>query len=280
MTGEEDKVFDGLKAAALRGVEGAGARLGLYALENRREEDALPVLEDMSAKSQGDATLLHVVGLLHRAVGDLALAIKWLDRALLVVPDSARLVHARARSALEGGMPSVEWFRRALSIMPNDAEIILGLAAALVAENQVDAADDLLMSNLKKHPGWIGGHTVLIQTRYAHDRAGTALDQLDRAIGAAPRDYRLHNVKLAALHRAAQGMRALEALSFARQSGADPVHMQVMTAIIESEYAPRTVADHAFSDFDPFLDANSAVHWMRQRLRRGQADEEIGRAHV
>lgn len=262
-----------LVAARAAPGDAAHARaLGLRAIEERREEDALPLVAAAAARAPRDAVLRHILGLLHRATGDLAPAIAAFDQALAITPDSARLVHARARAAFEAGLPSLDWFSRARALAPTDGDVILGQAAALLGEGRAGDAEALLASMLREHPGWLPGHAALIRLRYAAGETGHCLDALDQAIAGAPADPRLHHLKITVLHRAGQGQAALAA--FAATGGRfDHVpELRAVAAIVATEYGALPAADEAFATVDPFSEPDLAAHWLRHLLRRGEPE--------
>ncbi len=246
--------------------------LGLRALDERREEDALPVLTDAATRTPGNVNLLHVLGLLHRAIGDLAPAIDAFDRALAQGPGSARLVHARARVAQDAGLPSLNWYARARRLAPNDADVILGEAAALLAARRHRKAEQLLIDTLDQHPGWIAGHAALIRMRHAGGGSDKAFAQLDRAIAGAPGDPRLHRLKVTALHRGGDDEAALRALRAARAALGDDEVTRSLTAILATEHDSISAADAAFARVEPLSQPDLAIHWLRHLLRRGEPE--------
>ena len=266
--------FDRLLQAVRRPVpdRAAATELGLLAIDERREEDVLPLLAEIAGRTPLDATLLHVVGLMHRGVGDLSSAIEAFDRALSLGSGSARLVHARARAALEAGTDSLGWFERARKLVPNDGDVILGQAAALLAAGDDTAADSLLTNMLRQHPGWMPGHTTLIRLRFAGDGAGRALDELDTAIAGAPRDARLHDLKVMVLLRAGAGERALAAIAAARQALDSVQVLSAATAMVATELGSVAEADAAFTGLDPLADPTLALYWLRHLLRRQEPE--------
>lgn len=260
--------FPSLVAAARRRPE-LVAKLAVQALAERREDEALPIVAAAAAAAPKDATLHQLAGLLHRALGDLAPAIAALDRAVVLAPHDGRLLHARARAALEAGLPSLEWFARARRLAPNDGDVILGEAAALLAERSGGAADALLSGMLAEHPGWLPGHDTLIRLRHAIAHAAP-FSMIDGAIRDAPRDSRLHRLKVVALHRSRAGAAALEAAAAARRALDDDATARLLTAMVATEYGDRAEADAAFERVDPLSDSALAVHWWRHLLRRGE----------
>jgi tetratricopeptide (TPR) repeat protein len=267
----------------LRAVKGPPPRadlavqLGLRALEQRREEDALPIVAAAAAHIR-DPNLLHILGLLHRAVGDLVPALAALDRALALAPPTARLLHARARATFEAGEPSLDWYARARAIAPLDAELILGQAAALHAARDTSTADALLAATLAQHPGWIDGQAALIRLRHISGRREDSRALLDAAIDRTPRDARLHHMRIVTANRAGEVETALAALAAARAALGEEPMVRAMTAILATEHGHVDEADIAFAAIDPLADEDTAIHWFRHLLRCGDPDRLLGLA--
>lgn len=247
-------------------------QLATRALAERREDEALALFAQRIAAAQNDATVMQFIGLLHRACGDLVPAIAALDRAVALAPGNARAVHARARAAMEAGLPSRDWFARARGLAPNDGDIILGQAAALAAENAGEEAETLLAGMLGVHPGWLPGHDTLIRLRHANGHP-EPFAEIDRAIAGAPNDLRLHRIKILALHRGRDPEGALRAVGAAlRTKGAD-ASIDALAAMVLTEAGRLTEADAAFARIAPYDDPLAAVHWWRHLLRRGDAPQ-------
>lgn len=244
------------------------AERGLQAIATGDEAAVLPLLIAAAATGPRDARLLHVIGLVHRALGDLAPAIAAFDAALAINPASARLVHARARAALEAGLPSVLWFERARAMAPADGDVVLGHAAALLADGDPPAAADLLAAMVAAHPGWLAGHEALLRLRYAAGKLD--LRSLDAAIATAPRDPRLHIVKITALQRAGEDDAARAALAAAEASAGTAALLPTRATLL-TELRHLDDADAAFAALDPLATPALAVHWLRHLLRRGDA---------
>lgn len=242
--------------------------LGLRALDEGREEEALPFVAAALARAPHDARLLHIVGLLYRATGDPAAGVPLFDRALALAPDDARLVHARARTAFEAGLPCLEWYHRARQLAPSDADIIIGYAAALSANGEATRADTLLATTLRQHPGWLAGHATLIRLRYAARRRDDWLAELDTALCGAPNDPRLHHLRVMALHRAGLGADALAATARALAIPGEFAAVKSAAAIVATEHGTIRDADAAFAGLDPLAEPDLTVHWLRHLLRR------------
>lgn len=265
--------FDGLLDDARDPVAGPelAVQLGLRAIDERREDDALPVVAAIAARTPGDSRLLHVTGLLHRSTGNLAAAIVALDQALAIAPSSPRLVHARARATLEAGLPAVDWYGRAARLAPTDGDIVLGQAAALLAARDGAAADSLLSDMLRQHPGWLPGHEALMRLRYAAGDIDRCTQALDSAIAGAPADTRLHMTKIMGLQRGGLAERAGSALAEAYTAAGDALPLRQAAAILATENDRLVAADAAFATLDPVATPDLAVYWFRHLLRRGEA---------
>ncbi|UVO50447.1 putative 2OG-Fe(II) oxygenase [Sphingomonas sp. SUN019] len=261
-----------LTAAAARTLSpDEASALGVAALEARREEDVLKAVTLAVERSPHAATPWHVLGLLHRAIGDLAPALAALDRAVALTPDSPVLIHARARATAEAGLDSLDWYARARALAPNDGDVILGHAAALDAARDHTAADALLAAMLANHPGWFAGHGALLRMRHA---AGdpTWLAVLDAAIAGAPTDWRLHQLKISALLRARHDAATNAALHEARAWCGDQPPIRALAAMAATEQGRLDAADAAFDALDPLGDPTVTVHWLRHLLRRHQPE--------
>lgn len=270
-----DELPAALVAAAGRGDAVAAVRLGTHALDNRLEEDALPIVTRAAERARQDATLHHVLGLLHRATGELRPALAAFDHALAITA-TPRLVHARARAALEAGLPATDWFNRARTANPSDADVILGQSAALLAAGEVEAADSLLVDILAPNPGWIAGHAALIRLRYAQGERATAFATVDAALGGAPRDPRLHELKVMALHRAGDATGTTAALTTAAAAlGEQDATVRSAAAIVAAEYRTPAEALECFARVDPLGSADLAIHWLRTLLRLHRPGEIV-----
>lgn len=98
------------------------------------------------------------------------------------------------------------------------------------------------------------------------------LGALDRAIAGAPRDARLHAIKLWALHRAGLGEACRAVLAEATASCGDAPELLGRAALIATEHGTREEADAAFARLDPLADAETTVSWLRHLLRRGEPE--------
>ena len=165
-----------------------------YALDAQSawsDRDAIPVVEAALARSPGEARLWQMLGLLHRALEESEAAIDALEKAAGLSPASARIAHALARVRLEAGLPSAELFGRALELAPDDHEVLLGHAAALLAEGRVGDAVASLEDRLRRERNWVEGHSALTRLRWQMGERAHFAASLEQAIAAAPADVML-----------------------------------------------------------------------------------------
>ncbi len=268
--------FDTALRAAISGKLGAGefSALGIAATELRREADALPILTAAAERTRNDPSLWHVLGLMHRALGDLAPALAAFDKALALPAPTPILLHAKAHTAREAGLPAAEFYRSARAASPNDGDMILGEAAALADEGAADDADNLLTATLRAHPGWMPGHAALIKLRCLRRRPDR-FAAIDEAIASFPGDWRFHQLKIVVLLRAEEGDAAQAALSkaYATCGRVEPLH--ILGAMIATEFGRPADADAAFAACGDNDDPHLTVFRLRHLLRRGEPERIV-----
>lgn len=238
------------------------------ALSERREPDVVDTI-GASAEMHDDPVLWHLLGLLYRSQGELEPALSAFDAALRLTPTQPLLVHARARATLEAGLDARDWYARARAVAPMDGEVILGQASALVAAGDDAGADHLLVTTVRLHPGWLAGHHALMRSRYVVGAAWR--EEIDRAIGKAPRDWRLHEILLSALLRAGHADDALKQAALAP----DVRELAGSLAAVASEFGSREEADRRIASLDPAIDPLHRLHVMRHHLRRGRPEQVV-----
>ena len=102
-------------------------------------------------------------GLVTRALGESLIAFDSFRRATKLAPNDGLITHSYARASLDLGRPSVSHFEKAASLLPQDGSVLLGLAAALVAEGDYERAIGLLSRLTCQNPTWIDGYRTLAQ---------------------------------------------------------------------------------------------------------------------
>lgn len=112
----------------------------IAALRERREAEVLDAVAAAAAGHPRHALLWQALGMLHRALGDLAPALAALDHAAALAPGNAGIAHVRARAHLEAGLPALALFEAVAALAPDDPAVRLGKVSALLAERGSAAA--------------------------------------------------------------------------------------------------------------------------------------------
>lgn len=118
-------------------------------------EGIAPLLDGAQAS---DRLAWQIKGLALRELQDSRGAHQAFEQASRISPNEPLIVHSMARTALEAGYPAAALFAQAKALAPRDSRVLLGEAAAMLAEGDGIAACALLGSILEENPGWIEGH--------------------------------------------------------------------------------------------------------------------------
>ena len=258
----------------------AAFNAGIAAVNERRESDAVALLERARALHPRDARLWQVSGLLYRGLEDLEPAVAALARAASLAPDDALIAHAYARVAMEAGLPAVELFERAHRLAPLDGQLLLGLAAARFAEHMPDAAMAGLEEQLAEHPGWLPGHAQLARLKYMCGERGNFTASIERALNVAPRDVSLWRELVSTLMHAEYYDEALDAIARARAAAGDHLAFDANEAVCVAEKGEYERADRLFRPFETIEDITVTVRRIRHLLRSGRPDQAASLAET
>jgi Flp pilus assembly protein TadD len=151
------------------------------ALRTGRGDLAVGILEPLVALDPAAAAAWQLLGFAYGDEQRIADAARAFARAAALAPQDGLTAFAHAQASLDAGLPAVTLFARAQQLAPADLRTIHGRAAALSAQGDEDAADDLLTETLRQHPDWLQGHRSLATLRWA---AGDA-QQFTRSYAAA-----------------------------------------------------------------------------------------------
>ncbi len=250
----------------------AAANLGLAALKEGKEAEALPRLEAAVRASPGHPRLWQVVGLVNRALDRLALSVAAFQRAAALAPNDSLIAQGLAQASFEAGLPATRLFDRALRLDPTKGDILLGRTAALAAEAGPEAAIPDVEATIAAHPGWLPGHDVLARLYWlVGDRDGFTRGY-ERAIATAPRDIRLWRELVSKLLHGEQFDKALDAIARGRAAVGPNAMFDVHEAICVDELGDVAEADRLFStvavDHIPI-----AVRLVRHLLRAGRPQD-------
>ena len=237
-----------------------------------REPEAIAALTAALRSTPDDARLWQLLAATHRAAQDSAPALDAARRAATLAPEDPLIAHTLARIAAEAGESAVALFDRALALAPLDAGVMLGRAAALLAEGQGAQAATFLADVLRQHPGWYDGHAALARLRWqAGDRvtyaAGYAAALAVRASdGLLWRDY------ATTVARAGQGEAARRIIAQARRAVGQSRTLDLIEAGTFSEDADLAAADRLYRAHLPVGDVEALAGYVRHLLRAGRAD--------
>lgn len=242
----------------------------IAALRERREDEVLDAVAAAAEREPGHARLQQALGMLHRALGDLAPALVALDRAAELAPDNAGIAHVRARAHLEAGLSALDLFESAEALAPADAAVRLGKVSALFADRGSAAAIAALGAMLGEEPGWVAGQTQLARLRWAAGDRVHFADALGAAVAVAPADFALWGAYLAALTQAGRHEEVLEALGRGRAATGGNALFDVYEATAQDDLGNRAAAAAAFAALGEPATPDLALHKVRHLLRAGQ----------
>lgn len=145
------------------------------------------------ARSQGDKQKADALGRLGRALqerGDLAAAREALAQAVALDPRSAHLLGAEATAATEALrlQEAGAGFDAALALQADDYESLAGAGYLALRRGEPEAARQLLLKALVIEPRYARAHMWLAVAEYTLGAEGAALDALQRARQADPKD--------------------------------------------------------------------------------------------
>jgi tetratricopeptide (TPR) repeat protein len=247
-------------------------RAALAARDASRYEEGATLVRAALRMHPREAGLWQVLGLLHRAAEDSAAAIKAFEKAARFAPSDPKIGHARARVAMEAGLPAAALFDHAYALAPNDGDLLVSRAAARLAEGQSDRAIAELEELLARNPLWLEGHSALARIRWMSDDRDRFSAGYEHALLALPGNRRLWHAFLNALLEAEMYQAADRAVSRARAAiGNDPV-LDAVGATCASELRDDVRADRLFDRVRPYTDIRVAVRHLRHLLRTGRPE--------
>ena len=246
---------------------------GIDALNDGTEEQALPRLGAAVAAHPRDARLWQVLGLLHRALDELEPATAAFTKAATLAPADPLIAHGLARARLEAGLPAAGQFEQAHRLAPNDGTVLLGLAAAQFAEGRPEQAIDGIATQIRRHPGWLPGQSLLARLRWMFGDRDRFTAGIEEAIATAPRDTALWRELIVTLMHADRFEQALAAISRGRAAAGPHLAFDANEAICAAEMGETARADRLFSALPPIEDVTVAVRRLRHLLRSGRPAE-------
>lgn len=264
---EAQAIAEGL----VRSSSEAAFRGGLDLLKADYPEVLLPAAKRLSERNRADPRLAQLLGLAARAAGDGPLAHSAFSRAARLASADPLIVHSHARTALEAGKPAVELFERAASLAPQDGSVLLGLAAALVAERRGREAIERLEAILIRNPLWIDGHRTL-----AHIRGQLGIDpvaHINATLGTLGARHELHRLRILTLFEARRYSDAAAAVAETRAVLGDLNWLRQFAAHAASEMGDIEAAEKELAVAPPPASQEEFAMHARHLLRAGRPAE-------
>jgi cytochrome c-type biogenesis protein CcmH/NrfG len=260
-------------AAAKPGNAVSVFNAGLAALDAGMEDQALPLVEAAIRLHPRDPRVWQVAGLLYRQREELEPAIVAFRHAAALAPTDARIVHSLARVHLEAGLPAVDLFRAAWRLAPNDGDVILGLVAAIAAQDGLAPALDQVERVLAHHPLWVPGHDLAARLRWELGDCEGFTTSLERVLRAQPRNLDLWTALVLILVNGDLYDRALDAVARGRRAAGEALVFEVNEALCRSEQGEGTAVDPLFARLAHVDDPTVRVRHVRHLLRTGRPAE-------
>jgi cytochrome c-type biogenesis protein CcmH/NrfG len=253
-------------------------KAALAARDQGKSGDALALVRKALEENPGHAGLWQVLGLVYRDVQDTGSAAEALREAARLSPDDAKIAHGLARVSLEGGLPALRLFEKAIRLAPGDPDVLLGRAAAELAEGNGSAAITVLDNLLVSNPGWAAGHATLARIRWLFGNRAQFTASYARALAAVPNDLGLWLEYLRTLVEAQLFEKADAAAASARRAVGAHDALNLLEAICASELGDWRRADRLFESLRGHSDMSLTVRHVRHLLLTGRAEEAVSRA--
>ena len=242
-------------------------QLASAALAAGEEQSALALIAP-AATRLGVARLWQWKALLERSLEDLEPALASFAQAARLAPTDAGIAQGQAQVTFEAGLPAADLFERALGLAPSNGEVILGLAAARMAEGRGGQAVDGLAAVLDQAPQWTQGHVQLAQLRsILGDRpAATAL--IEDGLRRSPAEAGLWEALFAVLLKQEDFAAIGDAVGRGRGRAPDRLLLSY-EAIAAAELGHTAEADRLFNDAAA-SGIELAVWQLRHLIRSGR----------
>ncbi|MEA3015223.1 MAG: hypothetical protein QOD42_3768 [Sphingomonadales bacterium] len=244
----------------------AAVALGLAA-------EALPLARAGAERHPNDPHMWQMLGLAHRRLDEMADSVAALTKAAALAPDEPLIAHSIARVSLEAGLPALDLFERAVRLAPNDASVLLGQAAAQLAEGRLEEAIAGLEAQLGSNPGWVQGHATAARLRWLLGDRETFTASFERALAAAPLAIPVWRELAETFMHAGFNDRALAVIARARAAAGQSPIFDALEAVCVAELGETEKADRAFAALGPIEHVTMATRYLRHLLRAGRPAE-------
>lgn len=251
----------------------AAADAGLMARRCGADEEWLPAIRAAAAANPDHPKLWQVLGLMHRSLDQHEAATEALDRAARLAPRDQLIAHARARSWFEAGKPSIAHYEAARKLAPADRNLLLGHAAALIAEDRSDDAVAVLEEALARDPDWVPGHAALARHLWSMGDHRTFTASMESALRVVPKNIELWKELIAVLLHAGAYEEALAVIARGRLAAGPHPAFDANESVCHAELGNFEQAEALFQSLAPLRDPTVMLRHVRHLLRTGRPHE-------
>ncbi|WP_084489073.1 putative 2OG-Fe(II) oxygenase [Novosphingopyxis baekryungensis] len=240
----------------------AAVRLGAGAPVDKLARRAL-------RKAPNNPGLWQLLGLAARNAQDSRTAVKAFCNANKLAPKDPLIAQSYAQSVLEAGLPALDLFDRAASLAPPNGPLLLGRAAAQVAEGAAHIAARDLAAMLQNNPMWLDGHRVYSKIVGQLEKLGDPAHTWRAAITQHGRSEQLHHgfVSLALEQKDYEA--AQHRLSIAATMLGENAWIKRLRAHCASETGDLALAEKLFNLTVPTHEQDDVIYRVRHLIRSG-----------
>ena len=234
-----------------------------------RADLAIGVLEALVQRAPAAAAAWQLLGFAFRDAQRMAESERAFARAVELTPEDALSALAHAETCFESGLPAAALARRALGLAPENPVAIGCCAAALAAEGQRRAAENLLVSALARRPDWLEGQKLLAALRYTGGDNSDFARGYAAAVRILPQHLPLRMAWFRSVAQARNWVAATHIIDDCENSfGAHPA-FTVARLFIASESGDTVRAAALFAATAQLRDEVRDLAWVRHCLRTG-----------
>ena len=251
----------------------AAANAGLMAGRCGLEEETLPLVRAVAEANPRHPRLWQVLGLMHRGIDELEPAVQALDNASRLAPGDSLIAHGLARARFEAGMSSTPYFEQAQKLAPTDKSVLIGHAAAMIAEGRPEEAEAMLQAELKRDPAWVTGHAALARHLWSMGDKETFTASMEGALRALPRHLDLWKELILIWMHAGFHETALAVIARGRAVAGPNALFDANEAACHAELGNYEKADALFAAVAALPDPTVMLRHVRHLLRTRRPDE-------
>lgn len=246
--------------------------VGINAIRGDRVEEVLSLAEQSVQRHPNDAHLWQMLGLASRRLENSARAITAFNNAARLAPQDPLIAHSLARVTQEAGRVASDLYKKASELAPQNGEVLLGRAAALVAEHRADTAISELVELLKSNPLWLDGHRSFVKIRSQMNDGSGYTDTIKAAISQLVDEPSLYQLLVASNFEVNDFAAAASNLALARKKLPDFAWIAEWEAYCATESGDVASADRLFAVLGGPDTIDRAYRYVRHQLRAGRPD--------